>query len=360
MNNLCIRKLASKTFAFRFFMLAMGVLFLPHCLQASGPTVLPQFHVKSQWNLGGEGGWGFLVLDAPAHRLYIPRTNLVMVVDSETGKLIGEVEDMKNIRDIALDDSGRYGYVTDLTDGSEGFVRVFDRSSLKLVTSVSTGAVPAAIIFDPVSKSVFAFNSHGHSVTVIDAATNQVVATIPLSGRPSSAITDGKGSIFVALPARGEITRIDAVTRSVAANWQLAPCTGPNSLAIDAAHHQLFTTCENHNLVAVDAGTGHVTTIGQVSPGAGDIDFSPKQNLVFVADIDGTLSIFRRESPTRYAKVQQVKTQTGARTMIASHQDSKAYLVTSKYGQNSTVVSEELQYRPTPVPGTFSVIVVQR
>jgi DNA-binding beta-propeller fold protein YncE len=75
-----------------------------------------------------------------------------MVVDTDTGKVIGEVEDMKNIRNIALDDSGKYGYVTDVTDGSAGFVRVFDRTTLKLATSVPTGAVPAAIVFDPVSN----------------------------------------------------------------------------------------------------------------------------------------------------------------------------------------------------------------
>src|SRR5271154_1680202 len=87
---------------------------------ASTPTALPQFHVQDQWNLGGKGGWGFLVLDPSTHRLYIPRTNRVMVVDTQTGKPVGEVEDMKNIRDIALDDSGKYGYVTDVTDGSAG------------------------------------------------------------------------------------------------------------------------------------------------------------------------------------------------------------------------------------------------
>jgi len=316
--------------------------------------------VKDQWNIGGKGGWGFLALDGPAHRLYIPRTNRVMVVDTDTGKPIGEVDDMKNIRDVALDDSGRYGYVTDVTDGSAGFVRVFDRSTLKLVTSIPTGAIPDAIVFDSFSKSVFVFNSRGHSVTVIDAATNEVTATIPLSGRPGSAVGDGSGAIFVALPALGEITRIDAAAKKVVTSWQLAPCTGPNGLAIDKTHQQLFTTCENHSLVAVDAGMGRVTTVGQVPAGAGDVDFAPKQNLIFVANMGGTLSVFRRESQLRYTKVQQITTQPGARTMVASHQDSKAYLVTSKYGQNTAPTSEEIQFRPTPVPGTFSVLVVER
>jgi len=329
-------------------------------LQAATPTALPQFHVQDQWNLGGKGGWGFLVLDAPTHRLYIPRTNRVMVVDTETGKPVGEVEDMKNIRDIALDDSGRYAYVTDVTDGTAGFVRVFDRTTLKVVTSIPTGAIPDAIVFDPISKSVFVFNSRGRSATVIDSTTNQVTATILLAGRPSSAITDGTGAIFVALPALGVITRIDAVAKKVASSWQLAPCTGPSGLAIDRTHHQLFTTCEDQKLVAVSTDTGQVTPIGDAPANAGDIDFDAKHNLLYVADPAGTLFIFRRDAALKYSKLQQVKTQTGARTMVVSQKDSKAYLVTSKFGQNTGATSEEIQFRPTPIPGTFSVIIVGR
>jgi YVTN family beta-propeller protein len=329
-------------------------------LLAATPTAPRQFHVRDLWNLGGKGGWGFLVLDAPAHRLYIPRTNRVMVVDTLTGKLLGEVEDMKNIRDIALDDSGKYGYVTDVTDGSAGFVRVFDRSTLKMVTSVQTGAVPDAIVFDPATKSVFVFNSRGHSATVIDAVTNQVIATIPLSGRPVSAVTDGKGGVFVALPALGEITRIDTAAKKVAASWQLAPCTGPAGLAIDSLGRQLFTACEDHKLVAINADTGHVTAIGDAPANPGDINFDSRHNMLFLADASGTLTILHRDSPIKFSRLQTIRTQPGARTMIVNEQDAKAYLVTSKFGQNSAAVSEELQFRPTPVPGTFAVIVVGR
>jgi YVTN family beta-propeller protein len=283
-----------------------------------------------------------------------------MVVDTESGKVIGEVEDMKNIRNIALDDSGKYGYVTDVTDGSAGFVRVFDRTTLKVVASITTGAIPDAIVFDPTSKSVFVFNSRGRSATIIDSATNQVIATIPLAGRPSSAVGDGNGAVFVALPALGEITRIDTTAKKVTSSWQLTPCTGPSGLAIDSTRHQLFTTCEDHKLVSVSADTGQVTAIADAPANAGDIDFDVKHNLLFVADPAGSVLIFRRDSPLKYSKLQQVKTQSGARTMIVSQKDSKAYLVTSKFGQNTGVVSEELQFRPTPIPGTFSVIIVGR
>jgi YVTN family beta-propeller protein len=355
-----LQKLTSKILPCALFLLGVGAISSTQPLHAASPTTLPHFHLQDQWNLGGNGGWGFLVLDTSAHRLYITRTNRVMVVDTETGKSISEIEGMKNIRDIALDDSGKYGYVTDVTDGSVGYVRVFDRTTLKLVTSIETGAIPASIVFDPASKAVFAFNSRGHSVTVIDSATNQVTATIPLTGRPGSAIGDGRGSVFVALPALGEITRIDTAARKVTSSWQLSPCTGPSGLAIDSAHRQLFTTCEDQKLITVNADTGHVTSIADAPANAGDLHFDTRHNLLFVADPAGSLLIFRRESPIKYSKLQQVKTQAGARTMIVNQQDSKAYLVTSKFGQNTGNVSEELKFRPTPIPGTFTVLIVGR
>lgn len=329
-------------------------------LRAATPTAPTAFHIENQWNVGGEGGWGLLCLDASTRRLYIPRTDRVMVVDTATGEVSGEVDGMTNARDIALDDSGRYGYVTDVTDGTSGFVRVFERSTLKLVTSIPTGLIPGAIVFDPATKSVFVFNSRGHSATVIDTVTNQVTATIPLSGRPGSAITDGTGSVYVTLPALGEITRLDTAAKEVTASWQLAPCTGPTGLAIDSARRQLLTVCEDHKLVAVNADTGNVASVADAPVNSGDISFDSKHNMLFLADASGTLTIFRRNSLNKYSKLQKVKTQPGAKTMVVSRQDGKAYLVTSKFGQNTGAVSEELQFRPTPVPGTFSVIVVGR
>jgi YVTN family beta-propeller protein len=329
-------------------------------LRAATPTTSGTFRVETQWNVGGKGGWGFLSLDEATHKLYIPRTNRVMVVDTETGTISGQVGGMTNVRNIALDDSGRYGYVTDVTDGTAGFVRVFDRSSLKLVASVPTGLIPYAIVFEATTKSVIVFNSHSHSATVIDSATNQVTATIRLSSRPGLAVADGKGSVFVTLPALGQIVRIDATTRKVTTSWLLAPCTGPAGLAINSAGRQLFTVCEDHKIVAVNTDTGHVAAIGDAPPNSGDINFDSKHNMLFVADASGTLTIFRHEPSDKYSMFQKVKTQVGARTMVVSQQDAKAYLVTSKFGQNTGAVSEELQFRPTPIPDTFAVIVVGR
>jgi DNA-binding beta-propeller fold protein YncE len=318
------------------------------------------FHVEDQWNIGGKGGWGFLAVDPVAHRLFVPRTDHVSVVDINSGKVLGDIAGMVNLRNLALDDSGRYGYATDVTDGTAGFIRVFDRSTLKLVASIPTRPVPFAIIYDPATRLVFAFSSRGHSVDIIDTATNQVVSTLPLAGRPGSAVGDGKGGVFVALPTQGMIQHIDAASRKVANSWPLASCTGPSNLAIDAQHHQLFTSCENHSLISVNTISGKIDTISEATENAGDLDFDPRLDLLFLADSAGSLTVFRRESTEHYIRLQSVKTESGARTMVVDRASGKAYLVTSKYGLNSGNVSEELKYRPTPIPGTFSVLVVSR
>ncbi len=327
---------------------------------AATPTTSADFRVKEQWNIGGQGGWGFLAIDPAVHRLFIPRTNRISVVDIDSGKVIAEIPGMVNLRNLTLDDSGKYGYAIDATDGSAGFVRVFDRASFKLVTSIPTHPVPFAIVFDPTTKAVFAFSSRAHSVDVIDTSTNQVVSTIPLAGRPGSAVGDGKGSVFVAFPAQGTVQHIDATSHTVAASWPLAPCTGPAGLAIDAQHGQLFTTCEDHTLISIDATTGKVHKIGDATQGAGDLAFDSRLNMLFLADSTGSLSIFRRESPLHYTRLKSIPTQSGARTMVLDREHDKAYLVTSKYGMDSGNVSEELRYRPTPIPNTFTVLVVSR
>ncbi len=148
------------------------------------------------------------------------------------------------------------------------------------------------------------------------------------------------------------------MSKTISCTWSLAPCSGPSALATDVEHHQAFTTCEDHKLVAVDTKTGHITTIGNAPANAGDLGFDLQNNILFLADPAGSLVIFHRDSLLHFTKLQEIKTQAGVRTMLVSQDKGKVYLVTAKFGLNSTTVSEELHYRPTPVAGTFSVIVV--
>ena len=51
----------------------------------------PSYRVTRSFTLGGDGSWDYVVPDPAAHRVFIGRQTRVMVVDENSGALLGEV-----------------------------------------------------------------------------------------------------------------------------------------------------------------------------------------------------------------------------------------------------------------------------
>src|SRR6185295_19375407 len=76
------------------------------------------YRVTHTYTLGGEGNWDYLVPDPPHHRLFIGRQNRVMVVDEDSGKLLGEVTGIQGAHGTALAESTGHGFATSGNDQS--------------------------------------------------------------------------------------------------------------------------------------------------------------------------------------------------------------------------------------------------
>src|SRR3974390_1749291 len=61
------------------------------------------YKVVATWKLGGDGGWDYLTADSDGHRLFIARATRVMVIDTTSGKQIGEIPDTPGVHGVALD-----------------------------------------------------------------------------------------------------------------------------------------------------------------------------------------------------------------------------------------------------------------
>lgn len=293
----------------------------------------PAFYILEQWNLGGKSGWGALCLDATSNLLYIPRTERVTVLNAENGKVAGEIKGFGDARNVALDDLGKYGYVTDISDGTAGYVRVFDRSTFKLISSLSVGRIPGPIVFDPITKTVFAFSARDRSASVIDSRTNTVIASIPLPGKPHIAVSNGEGAIFAGFRGIGTVARIDTASRSLAGTWPIAPCDEFTGLTIDATHRQLLGSCVNGKLISVNADSGQAIPIGEDTMGAGDLLFDPQRQLLISAASSGELFILRQESASQYALQQRAHTLARTGTIAFDPGRDRVYLVTAKFQQ---------------------------
>ena len=239
---------------------------------------------------------------------------------------------------------------------------MFDLASLKVVKEGPvSGHNPDAILYEPSGKHVFTFNGKSKDVTVLDATSLAVVATLPVPDKPEFAADDGAGHIFVNIESEpGQMVVIDTRSLTIKATWTLPGCASPTGLTIDRVHRRLFSVCDDKVMAVTDADTGKQVAKVMVGEGPDAAAFDAKHGLVFSSNGDGTLSVVKQESPDRYTVVQSVATQRGARTMAVDAAHGKIYLVSADFGPPPPATPDHPHPRPTPLPDTFNVMVVSK
>jgi DNA-binding beta-propeller fold protein YncE len=225
---------------------------LPRATQLPGKP----FFIKKTWIIGGEGNWDYLTLDPNALQLFVAHGTSVQVVDVSAGALAGQINGMRDAHGIALDDSGQLGFIS---DGGANRVRIFDRRTLQVIASAPTGPNPRAIVYEPLTKLVFAVcaepitdgalaqleaaagqpqqhpaptepNPHSprggssnrstaHAsdepattsvISVIDASNNKTLGHLLVPGHLGFALADGRGEIYINVIDRGLVVHFDA------------------------------------------------------------------------------------------------------------------------------------------------------
>ena len=318
---------------------------------AQGP-----FTVESKWTIGGEGWWDYLAADPGAHRLYVTHGTRVEVLDTTTGKVVGSITGLKGIHGVAFDDTGKFGYIT---DGGANAVVVFDRNSFEKVASIPAGTNPDGMVFEPATKTIWAFNGRSKDVTVIDTTSRTVVATIALPGKPEFPTADGSGVVFDNIEDKNEIVRLDAKAKKLTAEWPLDGCDSPSGMAIDVTGHRLFSVCDGKKMAIVDFQTGKGLATANIGDGPDAAGYDPEHKLAFSSNGDGTLTVVDASKDT-YPVLQTVTTQRSARTMAFDSGNGKVYLVAAEFGPRPAATPDNPRPRPSVLSGSFTVLVVGR
>ena len=315
------------------------------------------YHVAQKIQLGGEGGWDYLTVDTARARLFITRSDRVMVVDQASGKKRGEIPGLNRGHGVALDYSTNHGFAT---SGADGTVVMFDLSTLAVLKRTTAAVDADALLYDPASKHVFSFNGDANSATVLDAATGDRVGTIALGGKPEFGVTNRAGRVYVNIEDRAEIVEIDAAAMRVRRRWSIAPCEDPTGLALDAQHGRLFSVCANALMVVSDVARGAVVTTQAIGRGVDGAGFDAATGDVFASAGEGKLTVVHEDAPDRYHVVATVETMPGARTMTIDPKSHRVYTVTARIGPMPAGTPGAPRRRPPTVPGSFTLLVVER
>ena len=320
-----------------------------YALVAPGPS---GYHSLKSIPIGGDTFWDYLKFDPTSRRLFISHGTHCVVLDVDSGKVVGDITGMQGIHGIVLAPEFNRGFIT---DGRAAKVVIFDLKTLQVTGSAPADPDADGVVYDPASKRVFTMNGDSQSSTVIDASTGNVVGKIELGGKPEFPVADGKGHVYANIESTSEIVEIDSNTMKITHRWPLAPAQSPSGLAIDAEHGILFSGCHNKMMAIVDVNTGKVIATPAIGQGVDATRFDPGTGYAFSSNGDGTLTVIHEDSPTQFSVVENVTTERGARTMALDPTTHQVFLVTA---QLERIPNPPPHTRPFKmVPGTFHVLV---
>ena len=322
--------------------------------------LLPMF-AQAQWDvtrtmhIGGEGGWDYVTVDQQSHRLFVTRSTHTQVIDSVSGKVLGDIPGQKRSHGTAIVAALGRGFITD--GGGSGGIVVFDLKTYAVLGTLAAMPDADGIIYDSSLNLILAVSGDGNSLMTfkpdIDPVNGKIDAPIPLEGAPEFLAYDDSGKAYINLEDKNLVAVVDLKTRKVTARWPVAPGGRPVGMSIDRKNHYLFIGCRGpQKLIVMSTVDGKV--VADLPIGAGVDATKFHDGHAFASCGDGTLTVVG-EKEGKFDVEQVVKTPNGARTMGVEDSTNSVYLPTAEFEAPAPGAAPQ---RPKAKPDTFMIVVV--
>jgi DNA-binding beta-propeller fold protein YncE len=188
------------------------------CTVAAPRAAFSQTYKVEKYNIGGDGGTDYLTADPASGRVFVSRSTHVMVVDGATGKVLGDIKDTPRVHGVAFSPKAGLAFTT---NGGDSTSTMFDMKTLEVKKKAKAGKDGLdGIMYDDATNTILTINHSkpGGTAVVLNGATGDVLATIPLSGTaPEGGVSNGKGRIFINIEDKNAIDVIDMKTWKVVA-----------------------------------------------------------------------------------------------------------------------------------------------
>ena len=108
-----------------------------------------------------------------------------------------------------------------------------------------------------------------------------------------------------------------------------------------------------------DVPAGKLVTTLPIGEGVDGCGFDPGTQLAFASNGDGTLTVVHEDTPARFRVVANVATRKGARTMALDEKSHRVFTVTAELGPPPAPTPDHPHPRPSIVPGTFALLILE-
>jgi len=307
---------------------------------ATGSAFAQNFKVE-KFDIKGEGGTDYVTVEAATGRVFVSRGTHMMVVDGNTGKVVGDIPDTPGVHGAGIATKAGNGFTT---NGGNSTVTMFDLKTLAVIKQIKVeqGGLDGIMYDEPDDKIILTNHSRPiGTLTALDPKTGDIVGTAELEDTaPEGAAADGKGHIFVNNESKHTIQVIDVKTWKATASWPLAPCQGPTGIAYDKATNRIFSGC-NKTSVVLDASTGKVVATIENGTRVDALGWDPGKKLMYIPNGgEGNVTVVHQDAADKYTVVATVPTFAGAKTITVDAKTHNVYLFQPERGP-----------APPPAPG---------
>jgi len=313
------------------------------------------FKVLNNYKINSPGGWDYILADGASKRVYVSHGSQVNVI-STTGDSLGVIPKTTGVHGIAVVHDLNKGFTS---NGRANSVTVFD---LKTLTTTGEIALPVknpdAIFYDDFSKKIITCDGGSKDLCFIDPVTEKVVGTVALGEKLETAVSDGKGKIYVNGEDNSDVHVVDATTLKEITSYKIDGGSSPSGLDMDRKTNRLFIACgDSKTVVVMDASNGK--TVAKYPAGRTDgLVFDPELKMVFVSNGEGTITVVKEVNANKFELVGNIPSEQGARTIGIDLVTHHLYLPTAKFGPAPAATTDNPRPRPSMIPGSFHVIEV--
>jgi YVTN family beta-propeller protein len=175
-------------------------------------------------------------------------------------------------------------------------VSVIDGASDSVLATVAAGSEPCALCYNPTNDKTYCANTGGN-VTVIDGSSDSVLANVVAGSEPLALCCNPTNNkVYCVNEFSDDVTVIDGVSDSVLATVTagIMPC----ALGYEPTENKAYCANQGGNVTVIDGATNQVLrTIGVgISPCA--FTWNPAQNRVYVANEGSSSVSVLRDSAT--------------------------------------------------------------
>ncbi|MEO0182771.1 MAG: FlgD immunoglobulin-like domain containing protein [candidate division WOR-3 bacterium] len=168
--------------------------------------------------------------------------------------------------------------------GGGSRVIVIDGATNQKIAAIPVGVKISDLCYNPTNNKVYCANYFSNDVTVIDGATDSVITTIRVGSQPCALCYNSTNNkVYCASYYGNNVTVIDGVTNNVITTISVG--AQPCALCYNSTNNKVYcANAASDNVTVIDGATNGVITTISVGDGPWALCYNPANNKVYCAN----------------------------------------------------------------------------